>query len=338
MIESTSMLAHGTSRGGPRIARGFPFTRRWRARVFRTAPVDGTGVVLAHSRIYLLPTRRGLALIGTLAIMLVTSMNYALALGFVATFVLSGLVGAALLNTFRNLAGLVVRPASAGETFAGGQLPFTLTLSGGARTRVAISIIPSDGVPRLVDVEAETITSVTFELEAATRGRVPLGRLTIASDFPLGLWRSWAYAHFPSMGIAYAVPEPAAPPLPAGSPGADASAQGRAEDADLAGLREYQRGDPLQRVAWKAVARGAGWYTKAFDGAGGRGPVILDFASLPASLSTEQKISRLTAWVLACEHAARAYSLVLPSTRIAAAQGRDQRRAVLTALALHDLP
>jgi uncharacterized protein (DUF58 family) len=310
----------------------------WRSRVFRHAPADGTGVALGHSRIYILPTRRGLALIATLAIMLITSMNYALALGFVATFVLSGLVSAALLNTFRNLAGLVIRPASAGEAFAGGGLPFTLTVSGGARTRIALCIVPRDGAPRVVDIEADTIAPVTFELEATTRGRVPLGRVTIKSDFPLGLWRAWAYAHFPAAGIAYPVPEPAAPPLPMGSPGADASAQGRAEDADLAGLREYQRGDPMQRVAWKAVARGAGWYTKAFDGAGGGGPVILDFAALPGSLSTEQKLSRLTAWVLACERAARAYALVLPATRILASQGRDQRRAVLTALALHDLP
>ncbi len=311
---------------------------RWHARVFRTAPADGGAVTLAHSRIYILPTRRGLALIGTLLVMLITSMNYALALGFVATFVLSGLVAAALLNTFRNLSGLAIRPSSAGETFAGGRLPFTLTLAGGARTRVAIAIVSRDGVPRVVDVEAETIAPVTIELDATTRGRVPLGRVTIASDFPLGLWRGWAYAHFPASGIAYPIPEAAAPPLPMGSPGADASAHGRAEDADLAGLREYQRGDPLQRVAWKAVARGAGWYTKAFDGAGGGGPVTLDLSALPASLSTEQKLSRLTAWVLACEHAARAYSLVLPSTRIVAAQGRDQRRAVLTALALHELP
>jgi uncharacterized protein (DUF58 family) len=314
------------------------WARRWRARAFRTAPADGTGIALGHSRIYILPTRRGLAMIGTLAIMLLTSMNYALALGFVATFVLSGLMGAALLNTFRNLAGLVIRPASAGEAFAGGALPFTLTLSGGARTRVALSIVPRSGVPRVVDIDADSIAPVTFELEVTTRGRVPLGRVTIRSDFPLGLWHAWAYAHFPVAGIAYPMPEPAAPPLPMGSPGADASAQGRAEDADLAGLREYQRGDPMQRVAWKAVARGAGWYTKAFDGAGGGGPVVLDFGALPASLSTEQKLSRLTAWVLACERAARAYALVLPSTRIVASQGRDQRRAVLTALALHDLP
>jgi uncharacterized protein (DUF58 family) len=310
---------------------------RWRTRVFRTAASDGTGVALAHSRIYILPTRRGLAFIATLAIMLITSMNYALALGFVATFVLSGLMAAALLNTFRNLSGLAVRPAGAGETFAGGRLPFTLTLSGGARARTSIAVTARDGTTRVVDVGADTITPVVFEIETVSRGRVALGRVTIASDFPLGLWRGWAYAHFPTTGIAYASPELGAPPLPSSVAGSDATSQGRAEEAELAGLRTYQRGDPLQRVAWKAVARGTGWYTKSFDGGGGGGPVALDFNALPASLTAEQKLSRLTAWVLACEHAARPYSLVLPSVRIIAAQGRDQRRAVLTAIALQGL-
>ena len=48
--------------------------------------------------------------------------------------------------------------------------------------------------------------------------------------------------------------------------GIDPHMTGRGDDADLAGLREYQRGDPLQRVAWKAVARGAGWFSKSFEG------------------------------------------------------------------------
>jgi uncharacterized protein (DUF58 family) len=306
----------------------------WHSRVFRTTPADGGGVALAHSRIYILPTRRGVALIGTLVVMLVTSMNYALALGFVATFVLSGVLGAALLNTFRNLTGLAIRPGSAGETFAGGRLPFSVSLAGGGRARSAICVTARDGTTRVVDVEGDSIVLVAFELEAPERGRIPLGRVTISSDFPLGLWRGWAYAHFPATGIAYASPEASAPPPPSGSSGPEGSLRGRDDDADLAGLREYQRGDPLQRVAWKAVARGAGWFTKAFDGGSGRGPVVLDFAALPAALTLEQKLSRLTAWVLACEHAARPYSLVLPTLRIASSQGREHRRAVLTAIAL----
>lgn len=308
----------------------------WHSRVFRTTPADGGGVALAHSRIYILPTRRGVALIGTLGVMLVTSMNYALALGFVATFVLCGVLGAALLNTFRNLTGLAIRPGGAGETFAGGRLPFSVSLAGGGRARAAICITARDGAAQVVDVEADATAIVAFELDALERGRVPLGRVTISSDFPLGLWRGWAYAHFPTTGLAYAAPEPAAPPLPSGTSGADGSARGRTDDADLAGLRDYQRGDPLQRVAWKAVARGAGWFTKAFDGGGGQGPVVLDLGALPATLTLEQKLSRLTAWVLACEHAARPYALVLPAMRIASSQGREHRRAVLTAIALVD--
>jgi uncharacterized protein (DUF58 family) len=63
---------------------------------------------------------------------------------------------------------------------------------------------------------------------------------------------------------------------------------------------------------------------------------MLDFAALPASLDVEQKLSRLTAWVLACERAARPCGLSLPGAHIAPGQGRDHRRAMLTALALFE--
>src|SRR5437660_12857913 len=83
---------------------------RTRQRAFRTAPADRDPVVLRHSRIYILPSRRGFALILTLGVMLLTSLNYGLSLGLVITFLLSGLVAAALLHPFRNLAGIQVRP------------------------------------------------------------------------------------------------------------------------------------------------------------------------------------------------------------------------------------
>ena len=93
--------------------------------------------MLRHRRIYILPTRRGLALIVTLAIMLVASMNYALSLGFALTFVVSGLVASALLKTYRNLSGIAVSPLAAGEAFAGTALTFSLSFGnrGSARAR-----------------------------------------------------------------------------------------------------------------------------------------------------------------------------------------------------------
>ena len=45
------------------------------------------------------------------------------------------------------------------------------------------------------------------DLAPIERGRQPLGRVTIWSDFPLGLWRGWAYVHFPLTGVVYPAPE-----------------------------------------------------------------------------------------------------------------------------------
>ena len=109
---------------------------------------------------------------------------------------------------------------------------------------------------------------------------------------------------------------------------------GRGDDADLAGLREHQRGDPLQRVAWKAVARGAGWFSKSFEGTGGGGPIALDFARLPAQLDAEKRLSRLCAWVLAAERTTRPFALTVPGESLPTGSGREHRRAALTALAL----
>jgi uncharacterized protein (DUF58 family) len=298
------------------------------------APADRTLVVLRHSRIYILPTRRGAAMIATLVLMLLTSLNYALSLGLGVTFLLGGLVAAALLHAFRNLAGVEIKPIAASDAFVGDPLVFSLSLAGGRMDRHRITI-SANGVATTAEVAAGEVRTVTLGVPAHRRGRVPLGRVTLASDHPVGLWRGFAYVHFPLEAIAYPAPEPEVPPLPTSVHGADTSAQGRGDESDLAGLRDYQRGDPLQRVAWKAVARGAGWFSKAFEGTMGGGPVALDFARLPPDMDAEHRLARLCAWILAAERAARPFALTLPGTVLPVASGRDHRRAALTALALY---
>ncbi len=307
---------------------------RFRQRIFRVDPTDLDPVVLRHSRIYILPTPRGLAFVATLAVTLVTSLNYALSLGFAVTFLLGGLVAAALMQAFRNMAGLELRPLAAGETFAGTPLPFALAADGRGAARTAIAITAGGSAPVTVDVAASGVTAIRIDMPTAARGRLALGRVTLSSDYPLGLWRSWAYVHFPLAGIVYPAPEANAPPLPQSGDGDDVAAAARGDDADLAGLRPYRPGDPPQRIAWKAVARGAGWHTKTFEGAGAGGPVELKWRALPAALPAEARISRLTAWVLAAEHAARPFALQAPGVAVPQGKGREHRRAALAALAL----
>ncbi len=313
---------------------GSSFRARMAQRLWRRAPEQTNAVLLRHSRIYILPTRRGLALLATAGTMLLTSLNYSLSLGFAVTFLLIGLGASALLHTYRNLAGIVVRPLAAGATFAGGTLPFVLSFTGGSGIRRGFVARAAGNETARFDVPAGTALAVTLQRNAPVRGRLPLGRVTVSSDYPVGLWCAWSYVHFPLDGIVYPAPEPSPPPLPAGGEGEHALAATGAEDTDLAGLRDYRAGDPPQRIAWKTVARGRGWYTKQFEGAGGGGPVTLTWDALPASMSIEARVARLTAWVLAAERTARPFGLRLPGCNLPLAQGRDQRRAALTALAL----
>jgi len=309
---------------------------RWRQRLWRLRPGDLDLVVLRHSRIYILPTTRGVAVIATLMIMLLTSMNYALSLGYALTFLAGGMVAAALLATFRNLAGLSLSPLVAGEAFAGGFMEFTLSLASGARARTAISVAARDGTPVLADLPAGATRPVRVAVPALQRGRLPLGRVTLSTDFPLGLWRGWAYVHFPLTASVYPAPEASPPPLPTGQQGSEARRSALASDAELAGLRDYVTGDPQNRIAWKAVARGAGWYTKQFEGSGGSGALELDWAELPGGLDVEVRLSRFTAWILAAERETRAFSLRLPGTQLPQGQGAGHRRTALTALALFE--
>ena len=155
---------------------------------------------------------------------------YALSLGFAVTFLLTGLVAAALLHAFRNLAGIEIRPLAASETFAGGRVAFTLSVCGGDRARESLEVRAGDAGPVVVDIPAGANVAVRLERPAERRGRYALGRVTLSSTQPLGLWRAWSYVHFPLAGIVYPEPEPGAPPLPHGAHGHDLTAPGMGEE------------------------------------------------------------------------------------------------------------
>jgi hypothetical protein len=105
----------------------------------------------------------------------------------------------------------------------------------------------------VADIPGGQSVILKIERDAPVRGPLALGRVTLSSTQPLGLWRAWSYVHFPLAGVVYPLPEPGAPPLPRGAHGQDLTAPGQGEESEFAGLREYQPGDPLQRVAWKAA-------------------------------------------------------------------------------------
>jgi uncharacterized protein (DUF58 family) len=105
-------------------------------------------------------------------------------------------------------------------------------------------------------------------------------------------------------------------------------------DEDFAGLRPYQSGDSLRRIAWKAYARGTGLHTKQYAGTDVVSHVF-DWESL-AGLGVEERLAQLCRWILDAHEHGEAYGLRLPGLEIEINLGPGHRERCLNALALFD--
>jgi uncharacterized protein (DUF58 family) len=301
-----------------------------------TPPERGT-VELGHRRVYIVPARLGWFFAGTLGVLLVGSINYALSLGFALTFFLAGIGLAGMVHTARNLARIAVAPGRVEPVFAGEAAQFRLFLDGRAafdRPAILARHVAS-GAQLVLDIPARGIGEVVLPVPARKRGWLPLGRVMLETRFPLGLFRAWSYVELEASALVY--PRPERTPLPpyAGEAAAGALHAPVPGSDDFAGLRGYQRSDSPRHIAWKAVARSEEMLTKQFAGEAAA-ELWLDARLLPAGLSLEQRLSRLTGWVLAAESAGAHYGLRLPGVEIAPGRGDAHRAACLQALALYE--
>jgi uncharacterized protein (DUF58 family) len=308
-------------------------------RIYGFTPPERGVVVLVHRRVYIVPTRLGWLFAGTLGLLLVGSINYAIALGFALTFFLAGLGLAGMVHTARNLARLAVSTGRTPPVFAGEAAQFRLLLDSRVafdRPAVLARHVKS-GAQVVVDVPAEALAEAVLAVPAARRGWLPLGRVMLETRFPLGLFRAWSYVEPEARVLVY--PRPERSPLPPLRAEAAAGALRSASQGneDFAGLRAYQLSDSPRHVAWKAVARAEDMLTKQFSGEAAA-ELWLDWRALPAALDVEARLSRLAGWVLEAERTGALYGLRLPGLEIPPERGDTHCAACLQALALHEAP
>jgi uncharacterized protein (DUF58 family) len=319
------------------------FSQRFSARS-RRAAVDEGALLLGQRRIYILPTGPGLGFGALLLVLLVGSINYNLGLGYALTFLALSCALVDMVLTWRNLAYLVLQPVRAAGVFAGQEAVFELQLrnpSGRARYAILADVADAtkNGEPRhALDVAAGGSATLRLALPSDKRGWLAAPRLTLRTRFPLGLFQAWSHWRPDLRALVYPFPEEGAPPLPSASSSASDGA-GHAGEDDFAGVRPYQPGDPLRRLAWRQIARldpadGGQLATKHFEG-GAREELVLDFAALPARLDLETRLSRMTRWVLDAESRALPYAFRLGAEQFEAAGGVAHQAACLRALALY---
>jgi uncharacterized protein (DUF58 family) len=308
---------------------------RAQAWIRRRQGVDHDPVRLDRRRIYILPTGLGLGYAAMVFAMVLGGLNFGNNLGLGLAFLLAGIGLAAMHHCHGNLVGLELRLAAAEPTFAGGQAVFRILLENRSVTiRPRLELACPSSSAAITDVPAAGSALAAVAAGASRRGRVRLERCTVATRHPLGLFRAWAVLHPAYETVAW--PAPAArgrtpPGVEVDTGGAQDHARG---EHDFAGLRPFQPGDSLRRIAWKTYARGLGLHAKQYAGTDVVAHVF-DWNSLP-DLGTEERLAQLCRWVLDAHESGEAFGLRLPGLEIAPNVGAGQRERCLNALALHE--
>jgi uncharacterized protein (DUF58 family) len=328
--------AVGSALPGSRLARLLRGPWRERAR----PPVRGR-LTLDRRHLYILPTRSGLGFGVLLLAMLLTALNYNVSLGFALTFLLAGIGMACMWQAYRNLLELTVSAGSVAPVFAGATAAYELRLhnpDAHARIGIQASLSAQAGMaPAEASLDGEGDAPLTLRLPAARRGPLALPRVTLSSRFPLGLFRVWSHADFALTALVYPAPEPSPPPLPfANRQDDEGLAFALPADDGADALRRYRVGDPLHRIAWKHSAR-TGRLLSRTGQTGSQPACWLDWQALPPRMGSEQRLSRLCAWVLAAGETVE-FGLRIPGIELAPGRGASHRRACLEALALWQPP
>jgi uncharacterized protein (DUF58 family) len=309
--------------------------QRFTTWALRRQRYDHGTVILSQRSIYIIPSRQGFAFAGVLVVMLLGDINYSLSLGYVLTFLLATMGIMSMLYAFRNMARLEIRAGRADAVFAGDNAQFAFHFHNrGMLARHQLHLHDGNGHEAVFDVPPQHNTEVRLALPASRRGWLESGRLTLYTEFPLGLFHAWSYVKFETRALVY--PRPAAPlPLPASLAQSGTGTVDSAGDEDFAGLRSYVAGDALQRIAWKALAREQGLQVKQFSALLGR-ELWLNWNLAPAP-DTETRLQILTRWVLDADAQALLYGMRLAGLELPPDRGAAHRDECLRALALFGL-
>lgn len=310
-------------------------TLRQRFRLIRFTrgfgPEEGP-VILDRSRVFILPTKAGLAFAVMLLVMLLGSINYNNSLGHMFTFLLGSMAVVSILYTYRNLAMLGISAGRARPVFAGEQAGFEVLVTN-ASNYVRIGIrLESPGQPFLsIELDPGQTMPAILHRVAARRGLLALGRCSVSSCYPLGLFRAWSPVNLRMHCLVYPRPGPRRPLPQAVSYKPRLSGdKGRGVD-DFVGFRPYRPGDSPRHLFWKAAAREQALLIKQFGG-DRSDELWLDWRELDA-MDTEHRLSQLCRWVLDANRLGQCYGLRLPGLEIAPGSGDVHKLQCLEALA-----
>ena len=303
----------------------------------RRQGLDAPPFTFHSRRLYILPTKLGMAFGAMLAIMLIAGLNYANSGALFLTFLLGGFALVSMYQCHRNLLRTSFVSASAPPMFAGARGVLHITLGNDVRfARHGIEVVALDDKPGSLDIPANGQAQANVPLPVSKRGVLRINRLKVSTSYPYGLFRAWAWVHMPIEVIVYPRPHGSVPMPPDAGLKAGTRAMALAGADEWRSLRPFRDGDSPRQVAWKAYARGAPLMVKEYS-ALGADLRLFDFTQL-RHLDVEARLEQLARWIVDAESRGERYGLAMPDRFFEPDGGPQHRAECLEALARYGLP
>lgn len=287
-------------------------------------------IALHARRVYVLPTRFGLLYAGMLLVMLLGALNFNNNAALLLTFALIGVALLSLPHTVHHLSRVTLHHVHAQPVRAGQPLSLQWSFAAQDGRRHADLCLRCGAEMRVFDL-SEPTCAVYLPQPTVKRGWQEVGRCTLSTQAPFGLFRAWSVVHPQQRVLVYPRPDPLASALPT------AAQTTQAANAELGdewrGVRDYRSGDAKKQIAWKASAR-HGQLLVSESAHSQPQPILrLDYHAL-APLEHEARIARLARWVLEASARNLRFTLVLPQATLGPDRGESHRERCLTELAL----
>ncbi len=291
-------------------------------------------ITLTHRRIFILPTQRGLGFVVLIALLLLMAFIYNNNLAYLLAFLLASIFFITILHSFKSLAGLVLTQGHSQAVFAGEATGFEIVIDNPNKTeRFSLQI----GLDNTLDFTLAGQEKKCLILYSASsqRGWHDIETVTISSTYPLGLFRTWSPLRFSAQALIYPKPNPIEQPFPEAEGSHAQTLQNSISQKgsdDFYGLKEYQPGDSIKHIHWKAFAKGQGLFTKQYAG-DNLTALWLNYEQTPGH-NVEQRLSQLCRWVIDAEKRGLHYGFSIPGIKLEPDHGLAHYDKCLHALAL----
>ena len=226
-------------------------TRRFKSWLDRRVP-PAQAIRLTHRNIFIVPTRQGFGFVLILLLVLIAGINYQNALAHALAFLMLGLFLVAMLQTYRNLAGLVLSQTVPIEGFVGQKISVAFQVQSDVG-RVYDGLFfywPNLPVAQGFGVDHNG-TTIFRQSIPAHRGWYEPGRLRLETVYPFGLFRAWSWLDFDCKILSYPKPVPCEGRVSQEDSELKAGRRSSVGADDVKALRDFQDGDDQRHIHWR---------------------------------------------------------------------------------------